>query len=86
MKNNGETFRYSRLSRGIGLSVVIVSEEREPADLHATRPGPEHGVRFVRGCVAALLQGRAPVDLLRPALSLAPVVVVEPCDPVQDVW
>ncbi|CAI6352845.1 unnamed protein product [Macrosiphum euphorbiae] len=50
------------------LAVAIVPTE--PTYLHATGPGPEHGVRNGndRG-VAALLQGRTPEDLRRPALD-----------------
>jgi len=64
--------------------LAVANVPTEPTDLHATRPGPEHGVRVgkERG-VAALLQGRTPEDLLRPALGPGSVVAIEPRDPVQ---
>jgi len=65
--------------------VVIVSQRREPADLHASFPGPEHRICVDHDRVAGFLQGSAPVDHFRPASSSGPVVIVEPRDPVQDV-
>jgi len=64
------------------LAVAIVPTE--PTNLHATGPGPEHGVCIgkSRG-VAALLQDHTPEDLLRPALGPGSVVAAEPRDPVQ---
>jgi len=63
-------------------AVAIVPTE--PTDLHATGPGPEHGVCVGKDCgVAALFQDRTPEDLLRPAPGPGPVVAVEPRDPIQ---
>jgi hypothetical protein len=63
----------------------FVPRALKPIYFHATSLESERRVRVGQEELELRLQGRAPVDPLRPALGPGPVVGVEPRDSVHDI-